>query len=181
MKKSSVWLMVTIATLLIAGIGVTLAYLISSSNVVENTFTVGNVSISLNETTGSEYKMAPGITIQKDPTITVGANSDECWLFVKAQKSSDFNNFCEFEIADGWTSLEQNNGVYYQKVKKSAVDKKFQIIKNNRVLIKDTVTEEDFNSLLENPTLKFTAYAIQCKGMASVQDAWRVLNSKKEE
>ena len=48
-------------------------------------------------------------------------------------------------------------------------------------VIKDTVTEEDFNSLLENPTLKFTAYAIQCKGMASAQDAWRVLNSKKEE
>ncbi len=181
MKKSYIWLMSAISVLLIVTVGVTLAYLISSSNTVKNTFTVGNVSIKLRETTGREYKMAPGITIMKDPTITVEANSEDCWVFVKIQKSSNFNNFCEFEIAEGWTSLSQNDGVYYQKVKKSAVNKKFAVIKNNRIFVSDILTEEDLNALLENPTLKFTAYAIQCDGMVSVQDAWRELNSKKEE
>lgn len=181
MKKSYVLLVVAIAILSVASIGITLAYLISSSNRVENTFTLGNVSISLNETTGSEYKMAPGITIVKDPTITVEANSDDCWIFVKVHKSSNFNRYCEFEIAEGWTNLTQSQEVYYQKVKKSAVDKKFAILKNNRITVSDSVTEDDFNTLLENPTLKFTAYAIQCDGMVSAQDAWRELNSEKEE
>ncbi len=181
MKKSYISLIVAAAVLLTATIGFTLAYLISSSNKVENTFTVGNISISLNETTGSEYKMAPGVTILKDPTITVEANSDACWLFVKTQTSSNFGSFCEFEIGQGWQTLQQNEGVYYQRVEKSAVNQKFKVLKNDRIYVKDTLTEEDFNALLKNPTLKVTAYAIQCEGMLSALDAWQQLNIIREE
>lgn len=181
MKKRSIGLMVAALCLFTACIGYTLAYLISLSNPVENVFTVGDVNISLSETTGSEYKMAPGIEILKDPTITVKAKSEKCYLYVKVEKSSNFNGFCSFEMAEGWNSLPQNEGVYYRMVEKSGVDKKIKVIKNDRIYVNDALTEDDFNAIIENPTLKITAYAIQSEGMVSEQDAWRVLNERKEE
>lgn len=181
MKKRTVWLIVATAVLLIVTVGITLALLISSSAPVVNTFTVGDVGITLNETTGSEYKMAPGIEILKDPTITVKAKSEACYLYVKLEKSSNFNGFCSFEMVDGWNSLPQNEGVYYRRVEKSGVDKKIKVIKNDRIYVNDALTEDDFNAIIENPTLKITAYAIQSEGMVSELDAWRVLNERKEE
>lgn len=181
MKKRTVWLIVATAVLLIVTVGITLALLISSSDPVVNTFTVGDVGITLNETTGSEYKMAPGIEIFKDPTITVEANSEKCYLYVKLEKSSNFNVFCSFEMADGWNSLPQNEGVYYRMVEKSGVNRKIRVIKNDRIYVNDALTEDDFNAIIENPTLKITAYAIQSEGMVSELDAWRVLNERKEE
>lgn len=181
MKKSSICLMVATLCLFTACISYTIAYLISSSKPVENTFTAGNIAITLNETTGSEYKMAPGAEIIKDPTITVEANSETAYLYVKLQQSSNFNEFCSFDMADGWQPLEQNNGIYYRKVERSAVNQKIKVIKNDRIYVNDTITEEDFKALIDNPTLKVTAYSIQCEGMVSVRDAWRVLNERKEE
>ena len=181
MKKRTVWLIVATAVLLVVTVGITLALLISSSDPVVNTFTVGDVGITLNETTGSEYKMAPGIEILKDPTITVKAKSEACYLYVKLEKSSNFNGFCSFEMAEGWNFLPQNEGVYYRRVEKSVVDKKIKVIKNDRIYVNDALTEDDFNAIIENPTLKITAYAIQSEGMVSEQDAWRVLNERKEE
>ena len=176
MKKRSIGLMVAALCLFTACIGYTLAYLISLSNPVENVFTVGDVNISLSETTGSEYKMAPGIEIEKDPTVTVLANSETCWLFVKINKSSNFDSHCNFEVSNVWQPLPKNEGVYYQKVQKSAVNQSFNILKDNKILVKDSLTEEDLNSIIKNPTLTVTAYAIQCDGLVSEQDAWREVN-----
>lgn len=181
MNKRAVWLIVASAVLLIATVGITLALLISSTDPVVNTFTVGNVAISLSETTGSEYKMAPGVEIIKDPAVTVEANSEQCYLYVKLQKSANFDEFCSFDTADGWTALSQNEGVYYRTVEKSGVNRKIKILKNDRIYVDEDLTEEDLNAITENPALKITAYAIQREGTVSVQDAWRLLNERKEE
>lgn len=176
MKKRYVWLVVAAALLLTVTVGSTLAYLITSSNRVENVFTVGNVNITLTETTGTEYKMAPGVTIQKDPTVTVQAQSEDCWLFVKVEKSANFDNFCTFDIQDGWLKLNGTNDVYFQKLEKSAVNRMFKVLKNDRVFIKDTLTEEQLDAITEYPTLNITAYAIQSDGVDSANDAWQNLN-----
>ena len=65
----------------------TLAYLTDKEAVV-NTFTVGNVSISLVETDvdkdgddqSNDYHLLPGKTYQKDPTLTVDAESEESYI-----------------------------------------------------------------------------------------------------
>lgn len=176
MRKSHIWLIVASALLLAVGVGVTVALLVSSSNPVVNTFTVGGVDITLTETTGTEYKMTPGVTVAKDPTVTVLANSEKCWLFVKAEKANDFDTFCTYEIQDGWTALEGQEGVYYQMVGKSSANQVFPVLKNNSVLIKNTITEEQLNAVTVNPTLTVTAYAAQSDGLTSVADAWRALN-----
>ena len=83
--------------LVVATVFGTMAYL-TSTDEVENTFTVGNVKITLDEakvdTDGSpvtgaarvkenSYKLMPGHTYTKDPTIHVDAASEDCFIRAK--------------------------------------------------------------------------------------------------
>ena len=176
MRKSKVVLLVIALVLLAVSIGATVAYLIASSNSVENTFTVGNVRITLTETSGSQYQLIPGTEILKDPTVTVEAGSDECWLFVKVEKSTDLEQYCEFEIQDGWTALPGYRDIYYRQVEKTSQPAAFSVLKDNRVYVKATITEEDLKIITHYPTLSVTAYAVQSQGVATAQDAWLILN-----
>lgn len=64
-------------------VGGTIAWLTATTEPVVNTFTYGKIKIELTETTGTEYKIIPGVNISKDPKVTVKADSEACWLFVK--------------------------------------------------------------------------------------------------
>lgn len=163
--------------ILVVGIGVTIAYMVTSSNTVKNTFTAGNVEIMLTETTGTEYKLTPGVTLKKDPTITVKQGSDDCWVFVEVKQDSKLKDFCDFEMDSGWTRLDNYDGVYYQRVTKSKNDVTLNVIKYCQVSVKDTVTEEQLNAIGNSLNLDFTAGAIQNYGFDSPQDAWNTLNS----
>ncbi len=95
MKKAKVLLLTLCAVLLVtASILGTLAYLTSQDTVV-NTFTVGKVNITLDETAvtpdgkpidgaarvkGNEYHLVPGNTYVKDPTMTVLKGSEESYV-----------------------------------------------------------------------------------------------------
>lgn len=83
--------------LVVATVFGTMAYL-TSTDEVNNTFTVGNVKITLDEakvdTNGSpvegaarvkvnDYKLLPGHTYTKDPTIHVDAASEDCFIRAK--------------------------------------------------------------------------------------------------
>ena len=121
MKKKTLALVLAL-TLLVAGVvGGTLAWLTDRTAEVKNTFTVGDINIGLTETT-TDYKMVPGNTIAKDPTVTVKANSEACWLFVKVTKSENLDTFITYAIAEGWTALPGVDGVYYREVPASAAD-----------------------------------------------------------
>ena len=65
-------------------IGGTLAWLTDTTEPVTNTFTYGDINITLAETT-EVYKMVPGNSISKDPSVTVESGSEACWLFVKVE------------------------------------------------------------------------------------------------
>ena len=95
MKKSKVLITALCAVLLVTvSVLGTLAYLTSQDEVV-NTFTVGKVNISLDETAvnadGTEiagadrvkennYHLIPGQTYIKDPTLTVKAKSEDSYV-----------------------------------------------------------------------------------------------------
>ncbi len=175
MSKRYICLIVATLLIIITSVSVTLALLVTSSKPVVNTFTAGKVDITLKETTGSEYKMTPGATVKKDPVVTVKAGSEDCWLFVKIEKSSNFDTYCSFAVSDGWTSLAGHGDVYYKKVDKSDTDVAFQILKDDSFSVRDTVTEELLNAVTVNPTLSFTAYAAQSDVLETAHDAWRIL------
>ena len=171
--------------LVAAGVFGTLAYL-TGTDTVNNTFTVGNVKITLDEakvtTDGTpvegadrvkanEYHLLPGHTYTKDPTVTVKANSEACWLFVKVTESANLDDFITYAIATGWTELEA--GVYYREVPASAADQTFSVLAGDAVTVKSDVTRAMLETAkTDAPTLTFKAYAIQKDHFATADAAW---------
>lgn len=172
MKKKALALVLAL-TLLVAGIvGGTLAWLTDQTAEVKNTFTVGDINIGLTETT-TDYKMVPGNTIAKDPTVTVKANSEACWLFVQVTESTDLKDFITYAIAEGWTALPGVDGVYYREVPASAADQTFSVLAGDAVTVKSDVTRTMLETAkTDAPTLTFKAYAIQRDHFATADAAW---------
>lgn len=181
MKKKV--LVSVVASLMLVGalVGGTLAYLTDTTDKVTNTFTVGNVDIDLAET-ATDFKMVPGSPITKDPMVTVKGGSEACWLFVKFEKSSNLDTFIAYEKADGWNewTVDEEKAVYYREVAANSADQEFPVLKNNEVSVKASVTKEQMDEIVKDPTnaptLTFTAYAVQKANVTTVQEAWNVLN-----
>lgn len=172
MKKKTLALVLAL-TLLVAGVvGGTLAWLTDQTAEVKNTFTVGDINIGLTETT-ADYKMVPGNTITKDPTVTVEANSEACWLFVKVTGSTNLKAFITYAIAGGWTALPGVDGVYYREVPASTADQTFSVLADDAVTVKSNVTRTMLETAkTDAPTLTFKAYAIQKDHFATADAAW---------
>lgn len=173
-------------------VGGTLAWLISKTEPVVNTFTYGDINIDLYEheynasennlgrskvTKVDNYKIIPGVDLPKDPTIEVKANSEACWLFVKVEEQGTFvADKVTYEIADGWTALTGHTGVYYRAVDAVTADTSFDVLKENQVTVSDTLTKEDIKGITIKPTLTFTAYAVQKDGIGTAAAAWAKAN-----
>ena len=177
--KKKVLSIVAVVLVLCCAIGGTLAWLTDKTGPVVNTFTVGDINIDLSESENLNLKMVPGNTISKDPKVTVKANSEACWLFVKVEKSANFDSFMTYDMADGWTELPSVTGVYYREVAATTAATDFSVLQGNSVSVKDTVTKADLNALTQNtfPTLTFTAYAVQKDNVNSAADAWAKANA----
>lgn len=164
--------MLAVTLLIGCAIGGTVAWLTAKTDSVINTFTYGDINITLAETTGNSYKIIPGVDIAKDPKVTVKANSEDCWLFVKVQESGTFvADKVTYSIADGWTALTGQTDVYYREVSAATTDTEYYVLEGNKVTVSDTLTKEDIQNIT-NPTLTFTAYAVQKDGIADAATAW---------
>lgn len=154
--------------------GGTVAWLVATSDTVTNTFTYGNIDIALTETTGKDYKIIPGKDIPKDPKVTVKGGSEACWLFVKVEESGTFvADKVTYAIDKDWTALEGEKGVYYRKVAAVTADTDFSVLEGNKITVKDTLTKGDIKDIAAtNPTLTFTAYAVQQENIADAATAW---------
>lgn len=178
------------AVVLVAGsIAGTIAYLTSTAS-VQNTFTVGNIKITMDETkvdlygeavtpaartASNEYKLIPGHEYTKDPVITVEANSEKCYLFVKVENGisaiEDNSNKIAKQITtdNDWTQLEE--GVYYKVVDTSASDQEFTVFSTFKL-----AGTADVDSY-KDATIDITAYAIQFDGFADAAAAWSAGNA----
>lgn len=194
MKKKSLALVLALAMIVVCVVGGTLAWLIATTGSVTNTFTYGDINIKLEETgttaaaDGSatkEFKMIPGYTIAKDPKVTVLAGSEKCYLFVKVDKSANFDKFMTYDMAADWIALDGVDGVFYRVVDASTADQPFYVLANNQVTVKDTVTKDNLNALnaegATQPTLTFTAYACQYMKNSTqwftAAEAWAKVNT----
>lgn len=154
--------------------GGTVAWLVATTDTVTNTFTYGDINIELTETTGPSYKIIPGVDITKDPKVTVKAKSEACWLFVKVEKTGTFvANKVTYQIADGWTQGDDTNipaNVYYREVAAVTADTDFGVLQDNKITVSQDLTKSEIPT--DQPTLTFTAYAVQKEGIADAATAW---------
>ena len=162
MKKKSLALLLAIAIVVVGVVAGTVAWLTDKTPSVTNTFTTSDINIELKETKNN-FQMIPGWNIEKDPKVTVKTGSEACYLFVKLEKSTNFDTFMTYEMADGWEALPEAPGVYYREVAAATADTTFEVLKGNQVTVKDEVTKAQMNDLTADtyPTLTVTAYASQ--------------------
>lgn len=180
MKKKTLALVLALTLVVVGVVSGTLAWLTAQSDTVVNTFTTSDIKVELKETTGAEYKMIPGYTITKNPKATVLAGSEECYLFVKLDKSANFDDYLTYDIAEGWTKLDGVDGVYYREVVTANIGTAYSVLKGDQVTVKGTVTKDQMNALdaagAAKPTLTITAYASQLHKNAtetfSASEAW---------
>lgn len=132
MKKSKIRLILlivaSVALIVSLTIGGTLAWLTAQSDTLINTFTVGKITMTLDEAeiidgkptgdridskknidTDNSYTIIPGATIDKDPTITIGEGSESCYVFaaIKTNLPVDVtdpnqNVIKKWDIGTGW-------------------------------------------------------------------------------
>lgn len=150
----------------------TIAYL-SESAAVSNTFTVGNVSIEMFESPvdadgqidpdlkeafqadtgytkktsdGNSYHLVPGKTFDKDPSIYVKADSEDCYIFIKARNQirpiEDGNMMRDGETADtdALTMKEQLLAKGWKEIYKISADESLYVYKGTDA----TLPDDDF-------------------------------------
>ena len=161
-------------------IGGTIAWLTAQTESITNTFTVGDINIVLTETNSPNLKMVPGCTIDKDPKVTVKADSEACWLFVKIEESDNLDTYITYTVDSEWTALPGVTGVYYREVPATTSDTEFAVLTGNQVTVRNDITKEMMEALnAENavlPTLTFTAYAVQKDKVDTATEAWAKVN-----
>lgn len=186
MKKTSKALLLSLCAVLLVTASVlgTMAYLTSQDQVV-NTFTVGNVAITLDEkdvdnsTPGENdrdkanaYKLMPGHNYEKDPIVHVDANSEDCYLFVKVVNEIA-NIEAEKTVAQqmtekGWVAVDAANGIYVyttDKTSPAVVTKGSNITVFENFTIAGNVDNTALATYADK-TITVNAYAIQADGFA---------------
>ena len=155
----------------------TMAYLTSQAEVV-NTFTVGSVAITLDETdvdgnaerdTANAYKLLPGHTYTKDPIIRVASTSEDCYLFVKVVDEIANIQAAKTVAAQmeekGWKAVNGVENVYVYTVnnENAAVSAGSNVPVFDNFKILDGVTNTELANY-QDKTITVTAYAVQKDG-----------------
>lgn len=201
MKKKTLALLLALVLVFGAAVGGTIAYLTAKTDPVVNTFTVGKVAITLDEKdtdgssngkrdTANAYQLIPGTTYEKDPTVTVKAGSEDCYLFVKFEEKNGVATYLNYTSklkAPEWTQGDGTNipaDVWYREVTKADTDTVFTLLAGNDTYTNgcitvnaNTVTNESMNTA-KTAELVYTAYACQKSGFESdAAGAWAAVNS----
>lgn len=170
----------------------TVAYL-TSQDTVTNTFTVGNVAITLDEakvdtagayvtdennrTDANSYHLLPGHTYIKDPIIHVASDSEDCWLFVKVENEisaieDSSNTIADQMAANGWTLVDGTTNIYARATTNQAGE---NVVVFENFKISGTADAAAYKDA-KDANITVTAYAVQADGFTSAADAWKAAN-----
>lgn len=183
-KKKVFMTVLCAAALVVASVLGTMAFL-TSKDKVNNTFTVGNVAITLDEAKVTDagnpvegadrvkaniYKLIPGHEYTKDPTVHVTANSEDSWVFIKVEDGlaaiEDDTTVADQITGNGWTALDGVAGVYYKEYSSSTAATDLEVFKTFKIKGDADVAQ------YANAKIDVTAYAIQKDGFTTPAAAW---------
>ena len=161
----------------------TLSHLTNPEPKPTNTFTIGNVSITLDEakvdpygnyvtdasnrTLNNTYKLTPGTTYIKDPTIHISADSDDAWLFVKIE--NQLSDIIEPLQLNGWQLV---NGYHDFYTYTGIGTRPITVAGGNDIVVFESFTVRSDASLsqLQGRSILVEAVGIQTQGV-SFEDA----------
>lgn len=194
-SMKTVTLLLAVVLLIGCVAGGTMAWLITTTDPVTNTFVAGQIGNLVLEETDTDsstegkqhnYTVIPGKAITKDPKIsyTKATENDvgSVYIFVEVTGGSwtlgqDNKTYTadelSWEIAESWTHLSDN--VFYMIAEETVSNQ--EIIKNNTITVGTSIEKgEDMDAAVTAANgLTFTAYAIQAEGFTgtnAASDAW---------
>lgn len=180
-------LMVLVA---VVSIGGTIAWLQDNTDTITNTFAPTGIGITLEETVDDEFKLIPSKEYKKDPVVTVvGSDKNvDIYLFVKFEEIAptgktpkDYLNYTStLTTANAWTQGDGTNiptDVWYRTVSASKSSTSWNLLADDKVTVKDTLTKTDMPVNADDVKLQYTAYAIQTAGFDTVADAWTQIST----
>ncbi len=190
MRKKIGITVTALALVLCFAIGGTLAWLMDKTDSVQNTFTAGDVDITLTETknpdgsnntdgTAWSAQMIPGTTYTKNPCVTVTEETDvDCYLFVKFVEEGNASTYLTYTstltATNGWTQGDGTNipsNVWYREVAVTDSVKSWNLLEGDEITVNaDVVTKENMEAAA-NAKLTYTAYAVQ-KDNLTASEAW---------
>lgn len=168
MKKKILVACLCVALAVLTVAGTTLAYL-TSQQTVTNTFTVGNVKITMDEKDvdndtntadnvaingeqrdkANSYKLMPGQTYTKDPIIRVDAYSENCYLFVTVDnqissiEATGDTTVAAQMAANGWQAVENQTNLYVYIGKAEGASAPLAVAKSNNVPVFEKIVVSD--------------------------------------
>lgn len=165
--KKILTIIASLALVAAISIGGTLAYLSAQTNEVTNTFTFGNMSLTLTETYQQDSKIYPGAVIEKTPVVSVGAKSEPCYVYAKI--NNGFGNYATLNISDDWTLVTGSTNIYRYTsvVDNSASDAALPLTALFTTVTIDgaSVTSANIDTVAAN-TIVIDAFAYQANGTA---------------
>lgn len=140
----------------------------------------GEYDLNANRVTSNEYKLKPAHTYTKDPTIHVGNDSEDCYLFVKvangiasveAKSDEDYTDIKTQMGNHGWKEL---NAEKYPDIwfycgtgdTPVAVKAGHNQIVFDEFKVSETATNDQIASAAKN-NITITAYGVQSEGFES--------------
>ncbi|MDD6236205.1 MAG: hypothetical protein PUB00_02370 [Clostridiales bacterium] len=196
MKKKATIAVVALVLVVCCAIGGAIAWLTDTTAPVTNTFTVGDVDITLTETWNTDTnsdssndtwtaKLVPGNTYAKDPVVTVTNETNvDCYLFVKFEESNNANTYLTYTSTlieeNGWTKGDGTNipaDVWYRVVLANDTTKSWNLLDGNKVTVNAGTVTKDTMSKAQNAKLTYTAYAVQKDNIDTAAAAWAKLGA----
>lgn len=175
MRKKLITAIIALTLALSCLVGVTVAWLYTSTDEVVNTFTPSDIEISLTEDPERTFQMIPGVSYTKNPVVAVDGikTNVDIYLFVKIEEAGA-TQWLEYTTtlteANEWYKVPGENNVWYRVVKTTDTLKEWHILAGDTVKISENLTKDQMPT--SNPTLTFTAYAIQQVGFNTPEAAW---------
>lgn len=174
----------------------TMAYLTARTETVSNTFTVGNVKFEDGEgkhgldeakvdeygvpvsgaarVTENKYKLIPGHTYTKDPTIHMSSDTEDCYLFVEvvnqiAGLEATGNTIAAQMATLGWKPVTGVNNIYiYAGTATDATKTPVSAGTNVTVFNSFTLADDANVGTVDtaNTAITIKAYAVQADGLS---------------
>lgn len=205
-RGSSKVLVAVLALTLALGcvVGGTIAWLTDTPDAIANTFTIGDINISLaggegvfktdtpnTVSTGTSTTYVPGQVIKANPTITVEKGSEACFLFIHIVEDNntldngkviqwDLWEPSEGETSVKWIAVDNHPGYYYRKVDKLGDnDAKYEIFKGSKLTVNEDLKKLDIETMKTGgyPTITISAAAVQRENITNNGDTATVTDA----
>lgn len=145
----------------------------STTDAEGNTYTTSQARVTKNT-----YKLIPGHTYTKDPTVHIGNDSENGWLFVKVEngiaaieaKATNSTTSISAQMSkNDWSLVDITNNIYaYNEQVKADAD----VVVFESFTLDGSVSDETLKAY-EDAEIVIQAYLVQADGFDTAANAWQ--------